>query len=339
MLKIYHELPDGLLESKPHDLQRILGGPSLIHLNGRRSDPLFVSLLQHGNEDTGFWAMIRLLRRYQSQTLPRSLSLFIGNVAAAEQGVRRLEEQPDYNRVWPGGDHPDSEEAKMMAQVTDLMAQHNVFASIDLHNNTGINPHYGCVNKLDAASLQLARLFGRTVIYFIRPTGVQSLAFSAICPSVTVECGQVGSQFGVEHAFEFLDAALRIEQFSGHALRHHDIELFHTVAQIRVPDTVRFSFNDDDSDLQFVDDLDHLNFRELPAGSSLGWLKKPQEQPLQVWDEANHQVATHYFDFSAGEIQLRRPAMLSMLTLNAKIIRQDCLGYLMERYPLSEHLE
>ena len=29
-----------------------------------------------------------------------------------------------------------------------------VFASIDIHNNTGLNPHYGCVNQLDQHSLR-----------------------------------------------------------------------------------------------------------------------------------------------------------------------------------------
>jgi hypothetical protein len=40
--------------------------------------------------------------RADGYDLPRSLSLFVGNTAAAEQGVRHLPEQPDYNRVWPG---------------------------------------------------------------------------------------------------------------------------------------------------------------------------------------------------------------------------------------------
>ena len=55
-----------------------------------------------------------------------------------------------------------------------------MFASIDIHNNTGLNPHYGCVNRLDPPFLHLATLFSRIVVYFKRPLGVQSAAFASV---------------------------------------------------------------------------------------------------------------------------------------------------------------
>jgi hypothetical protein len=44
-------------------------------------------------------------------------------------------------------------------------------------------------------------------------------------------------------------------------------------------------------------------------------------------------VSREYFALDEGRLVLRRPAMPSMLTLDERIIRQDCLGYLMERCP------
>ena len=64
-----------------------------------------------------------------------------------------------------------------MRAVVDIMRERGVFASIDLHNNTGSNPHYACVNRLDNRYLHLATLFARTVVYFLRPTGVQSVSY------------------------------------------------------------------------------------------------------------------------------------------------------------------
>jgi succinylglutamate desuccinylase len=86
----------------------VLPGPALIHLPGRRIPPLFVSVLLHGNEDTGWLAAQSVLKKYATVELPRALSLFIGNVEAARTGLRRLDGQPDYNRVWPGSEeaHP-----------------------------------------------------------------------------------------------------------------------------------------------------------------------------------------------------------------------------------------
>lgn len=107
MLNIFESIPDGLLDADATELEALLGGPSVIHLNGRQQPALFVSVLMHGNETTGFEAVKRWLRRYEpgggSKPMPRALTLFIGNVSAARQGMRRLAEQPDYNRVWPSG--------------------------------------------------------------------------------------------------------------------------------------------------------------------------------------------------------------------------------------------
>ncbi len=179
-----------------------LDGPTLIHLPGQREPALFVSVLMHGNETVGWEAMRLLLRRYQDQgrELPRALSLFIGNVAAAAVGMRHLPDQADYNRIWPGTELPPTPEHAIMAEVVQRMQQRGLFASIDLHNNTGANPHYACVNVIDNRFLHLATLFSRTVVYFIRPRGVQSQAMARLCPAVTLECGKVHDQLGVTHA-------------------------------------------------------------------------------------------------------------------------------------------
>ena len=62
---------------------------------------------QPGNEGTGWEALRALLRDYQGRELPRALTIFIGNVSAAKAGLRRLEGQPDYNRIWEPGDTPE----------------------------------------------------------------------------------------------------------------------------------------------------------------------------------------------------------------------------------------
>jgi hypothetical protein len=45
-------------------------------------------------------------------------------------------------------------------------------------------------------------------------------------------------------------------------------------------------------------------------------------------------VTSDFFAIRDGELLLSRGAMPSMLTLDERIIRQDCLCYLMERYAL-----
>ena len=57
-------LPPGLLERPESALHHELDGPTLIHLEGKNPRPLFVTVLQHGNEVTGWEAVRRLLKSH-----------------------------------------------------------------------------------------------------------------------------------------------------------------------------------------------------------------------------------------------------------------------------------
>ncbi len=331
MLTQYDALPSGLLDLPAARLAELLPGPALIHLPGRHVPPLFVSVLLHGNEDTGWQAAQTVLKKYATAELPRALSLFIGNVEAARAGLRRLDGQPDYNRVWPGGEEVHPAEQAMMQQVVDAMRARGVFASLDIHNNTGLNPHYACVNRLEQPFLHLATLFSRTVVYFIRPRGVQSAAFAELCPAVTVECGKPGTPGSVEHAAGFMEACLHLSEFPQHPVAPHDVDLFHTVATVKLPEDASFGFGTLAADIDFVPELDHFNFRELAHGDLWGQVKAGSAARLQVLDESGADIGERLFDYQQNEIRLRRPLMPAMLTRDERVIRQDCLCYLMER--------
>lgn len=328
-------LPDGLLEATPENLQRILPGPTLIHLPGRQAEPLFVSVLLHGNEPTGLLSLQLLLKKYQSQPLPRSLSIFFGNVSAAGKNLRRLDNQPDYNRIWPGTELPNCAETEMAREIVSIMKKRHVFASVDVHNNTGLNPHYACINKLENQFLQLASLFGRLIVYFIRPKGVQSAAFAEICPAVTLECGRPGQHYGVEHVLEYLSSCLHLTALPQHQVQHQDIDLFHTVAQVKVHEKINFSFNQADADLLLNEDLERMNFTEIPAGTVWGTPKSGSLMPIIAQDECGNNVTDDYFSIQNGDLLINRHNIMpSMLTLDERVIRQDCLCYLMERIRL-----
>jgi len=326
-------LPEVLLDCPSTELFSHFPSPTIIHLKGRREQPLFVSIMLHGNETTGLLAIQKVLKKYRNTELPRSLSLFLGNLEAASLQVRRLTGQVDYNRVWPGTELPLCQESEVMLSIVKIMRERHVFASLDLHNNTGINPHYACLNVLKNKHLQLATLFGRTVVYFIRPTGTQSAAMAPICPAVTLECGKPGEPHGVDHAAEFLDACLHLASFPETPVADHDIDLFHTVAQVKIPRDLDFSFDSNPADLNFVSNIERLNFQEIPQGTIFAHCPTQKPIKLEVTDEQGNDVADKYFACSHNHLKLRREVMPSMLTLDKQVIRQDCLCYLMERMP------
>jgi len=163
---------------------------------------------------------------------------------------------------------------------------------------------------------------------------VQSAALAGLCPAVTIECGRPGEPHGVEHAIEFLDACLHLSALPTHPVAAHDIDLFHSLVIVKVPENTGIAFGDEPADLRLIDDLDHMNFRELPANTLFGWAVDEQHARLEVRDENGHDAASRYFRYAHGELRTVLPFMPSMLTRSVRAIRQDCLCYLMERMQL-----
>jgi succinylglutamate desuccinylase len=339
LLELDH-LPDGLLERPASALYQQLKGPTLIHLKGRVKRPLFVSVLQHGNEVTGWEAIRRLLKsHYQHDDLPRSMLILIGNIQAARHRLRHLDEQPDYNRCWPGSNTVDNQYARLFQHIHDRILQHQPLACIDIHNNTGLNPHYAAVNRIRSEFLRLASLFSPKIVYFTRPAGTLSHAFSRHCPAVTLECGQAGEIHGADHSMAFLETCLHMNDISTAPVDAEAVHLYHMVATVKVPNDVLFGFGRVPVDLALREDLDKFNFCELPAGTPFGDLNNCMRNPLIATDNSGRDITDNYFSFGRGQVETARAIMPSMLTLDRRVIRQDCLCYLMERIHYEDHEE
>jgi succinylglutamate desuccinylase len=333
-LNLFESAPAGFLDLPPNELFKVLPGPSLIRFQGEEDTPLFLATLLHGNEPTGIQAIQKLIKKYQAEgkLLPRRLDVFVGNVEAAKSSERRFPKQPDFNRVWDGGNLPEHGLAR---EVLAFVNKSGAFASIDIHNTSGKNPHYSCVNRLDAPFVNLAHLFSQTLVYFTRPKEVLSNAMAGFCPSITIEAGQPGDSYGVQHVYEFLEKCLRMKQIPPNWNGKEDLYVYHTIARIRVPKNSRIGFdrNAGDKDFCFIDDLDQQNFSEIPANTLIGWRYNPQMK-LSVIDEEDEEVESRFIEYKDTEIRLKRAVVPSMFSTNERIVHQDCLGYLMERFAL-----
>lgn len=329
-LTVLDKLPEHLLSCGARDLHLILDGPTLIELPGKTEPPLFVSILLHGNEDSGLGAVQRVLRSYSDKPLPRSLMLLIGNVQAARQGLRRLDGQPDYNRIWPGAPSDgQSFEGRIMAEVHARAVDRRVFAAIDVHNNTGRNPRYAVVCDLDAHTLALAVLFARRAVRFRGIPGTSTASFAGVIPAVTAECGLPHHAANQEAAAQFLDAVLNLDELPDGPGDRSALDLYHTLGVVRLRKDVSFLFGTDEADVRFDPEIDAHNFGDLLPGTILGATVHPM--PLSMIDEAGRDVAEEYFEVSGGNLRLRKKAVPAMLTTEPRIVRQDCLCYLMER--------
>jgi hypothetical protein len=326
MLTILNKLPDGILNYDADQLHEILNGPTLIHLVGIRAQPVFISVLLHGNEHSG-WQVIQELLRNVTDKLPRSISIFIGNVSAASQCLRHLPEQLDYNRIWDG--KGDSAEHTMVRQVIEEMQSRSVFAVIDIHNNTGFNPYYACINKLDDHFKYFARQFGPLIVYFKQPDSVLSIAFSKLCPTVTVECGLSGDINGIQRVVTFIDNTISLKSFPDTVTDVDLISIYQTVAIVKIPTEVSIGFGDSDSDVQFDADLEQFNFREIHENSKIAKLAPNNIGRIIAVNDDEKDVTNYYFYQQDGYIKTRISIIPAMLTQNVDIVKNDCLCYLM----------
>lgn len=336
MINQLDQLPAGILDVDATELHRYVENHTLVRINGKIERPLFISILQHGDETTGWDAIKALLANHPSQ-LPRSIYLLFGNVEAAAKNLRQLDNQPDFNRCWPGLHRMKNPIAKKMAFITDMMAEIKPFASIDIHNNSGRNPHYAGINSLNGQFVNLASLFSETIIHFTSPDGIQSGAFAQFCPSVTIECGMSGTADGIEQTHTFLENLIRLatlKEIPGIAEHQQVLNIFSTV---KIKSDVSIGIQGDHCepvDFLINDDLDYLNFHMVEAGTVFGTTAHNNiPMPFTVTDQIGHDITNRYFEQDGQEIKLKQKVVPAMITQSIKAIRLDCLCYFM--HPLN----
>jgi succinylglutamate desuccinylase len=319
------QFPAGLADIGPREIATLVPNPALITIPGDREDPLFVSTVLHGNETTSFYVLRELARKYRASPPPRSLMIFVGNVRAMAADIRYLPGQPDFNRIWTDGDSPFH---RLVHEVADAARERDAFASIDIHNNTGTNPHYGCVNALRPADLHLAAAFAPVGVFYKNPSTTQSIAFSQFCPAVTIECGQSGDQAGIAKALGLVEHVATLDHFPDHAPPKEAVRLYQTIGSVMVDPAASISFDDTEADLALRPDLEAMNFSDLEAGTYWATAREPA-RALRVVGEHGDDLTDRFFVADGARISLKRAATPAMITSDESVIRQDCLGYLM----------
>ena len=314
-LSTYSALPDGLLECPAAQLRDILSGPTLFDLSGGRKGTLFITVLQHGNETSGWDAMRTLLRA--GSTPP--LMLFVANIEAARQNARKIEDQVDFNRAWEGGDSP---EAAIAEEVTGRAMAAEPLAAIDIHNNTGRNPPYSVVTRTDERSLGAAAAFAQRVIVIDHP-GVQTRRFSEFCTAVTVEVGTARDPSSIDRATAYIKKAFQWREPP--RASSQKLYLYRNLARILI--------DFESGAVTPRREFEALNFEHAEGGTVIANVR--DGQGLKAVDESGADVTARYLETANGTIRLRRSVIPSMYTTDLRAARADCLCYLLEALPSS----
>ena len=309
-LNVAKVLPESLADVPATALADELGGPTLFDLRKRNRPPLFVSVLMHGNEVSGWDAVRRRMDEFDEL----SVMLFVANPDAARLGVRALDGRVDFNRVWDGGEMP---EARIAAEVTARAAAAKPYLAVDIHNNTGRSPPYSVVCRSDRRTLGFAGAFSQRALLANLPDGFQTRCFARFCTAVTVEVGTPDDPRSTPRAGDFLGRLL-----ASHPERPEDafepeaLALFETVARVTVTDcTVIEPANQ------------HFNFRQAPAGTAL-----TRKGPLAAHSADGRDVGNDYFTTDDATAVLKRPTTLAMYTGDIDSARRDCLCYFLNAH-------
>lgn len=329
-------IPDRFFKVPVDQLFDLLRAPTLFRISGENSNhrPLVISTLLHGNETTGFYAVQALLRKLlaEEKKLPRDLYLFLGNPEAAQYGERYLPHQEDFNRIWNREGVP--------AQILKVLHDASPLACVDIHNTTGRNPIYSVITQRNESDIALAGMFSEKVVFIGDAQGTFSTAMSSCCPSIAIEAGTNDSTFGMHRTLEYLDLLLHLEEPFQSVNFKVVTSPYEVRARIVVPGQCAFVFGESQGqassqeavvDYFFIPDLDALNFKEASKGTLIAHQVNPGAPRLQAFQSDGKDITDEVLEQFHQEVRLRQGGIPAMFSTNVKVVRQDCLGYLMSR--------
>jgi hypothetical protein len=331
----YDELK-ALLEGSDEDVLVALGGkPALIRIPGTERHPRarLVACLLHGNEDSGFRAVTELLR--EAPHYPYDLWVLIGNVRAATTegwfANRYLDDQEDFNRVW-GLEPPTTRMRRCAAAVLEELAEADLEAAIDLHNNTGKNPYYAITPRQEPAWLHLGAVCADIVLHWGFRAHTLMQALSEQCPAIAVECGLPGLPESAAFAADALWRYLEADDLDGVRRPREAYVMRHRVeVRPEVPFAVGGTLSED-LELVLTPEMDGHNFGMLLAGTEIGRVHAGSAVPLLAMDMRGRDTTDEFFQVTPrGSVVVTQDVTPVMMATTVVQIRRDCFFYIARR--------
>jgi len=240
-----------------------------------------------------------------------------------------LPDQPDFNRIWNGH---SAYERSLTTPLLQYVKDQNIQAAVDIHNNSGRNPVYGCINRRKKEFIQLAQLFSQNIVYFTKPDSVLSMALSSVCPTMVIECGLPGSIQGIAAGAKCIETLINKEE----KWKNSEVQISHiyyTCATLYIEPDSTISFDSQpvlkNSHFCFSDKLDELNFKKIEPGVVLGKVRDPNR--IKLIDKKGKNIFDCFFSIIENQLKVKSSFTPSMFTKNVEIAKSDCLGYVMKK--------
>lgn len=323
------------IDADPIEWLERLAGPTVIWIDGRESARTrAVVTLLHGNEPSGLLAIHSILR---SGEVPlTNLLLVIVSVEAAllepRFRYRAYPQERDMNRSF-NPPHQDSAGRLALAVLNRLKAAQqsaDLEAVLDVHNTSGQSPSFAVATVEQRSHEILAAVFTQRLVITELRLGSLMEQSTEECPVVTVECG--GAQEPQSHALAEQGLRTFMQRENLFELDHAvDMDLYHDPVRFELEQRLTLAFAEAPVlgvDLTLLDQVDQFNFKLVPAGAQIGWIRDPDViKHLRVIDARGNNRFDQYFEICGNRLQTKATQKLFMVTTRPDIALSDCLLY------------
>ena len=313
------------VDSSFHRFLRKLGGPTVFHIKGRDNSRTRVVLtLLHGNEPSGLKALHGLLK---AGFVPETDCKFVvASVVAARTEPtfchRMLPGQRDLNRCFAGPFNDP--QGKLAEAIIEQLHQWQPESIIDVHNTSGSGPAFSVSVCMSSQAIALASHFTHRIIHTdIRLGSIMEQDFG--CPIVTIEAGGAEDQEADENAMLGLRSYLTQKNVF---VPQRQMELLDHPRRLEIKSEVTIDYAESlsqGSNVTIRQDVEKHNFGITLPEQQLGWLDTGGLEHF-VLDNPAFSVAD-YFECKEGQLYVKQPTKLFMVTTRTDIAKSDCLFY------------
>ena len=289
-----------------------------------------VSVLIHGNEPSGFYAMCRYLH---SAAIPAvNLRFIVASVSAAKTAKwfsqRYIEGERDLNRCFALDDNQaDTLRAQRIVKAIREVSPECV---VDLHNTSGQGPAFAVALQKDLATRKLAGLWSDYLIHTgLRLGSLMEQEFD--CPTLTIECG--GSDDAKSHQIayqgicrlaisETLDECAFPAQVLSHPMR----------VELRPGMSLSYANQRQHlTDVCIHQQVTQYNYDGVEQGDLLGWINGADLSVFRVRDEMGNDLHLDLFTLDNNQVRFNQSLHIFMATTSVKAASEDCLFYCVKK--------
>lgn len=325
-----HIDPDQLDLGGSHvDFLKQLGKPSVIRIRGKdRSRTRAIVTLLHGNEPSGVKAVHRLLAdKIEPAT---DLVIVVASVPTALHtpvlSHRYLPGEEDFNRCF-GKQGADNQE-RLAKAINDVLTNAAPEAVVDTHNTSAHSEPFAVTVSDSVRVQQICQLFTHRIVVIDQRLGTLIEQSTSAMPIVTVEFGGFMDPNADQLALESLHNFVTRPHLFNHEPAPAQI-LKHPL-RLEMEETGRINYSSgvqEDMDITMINTIDQLNFKEIAAGTSLGWVNESGFAHFTAPTASGEDHFEECFELADGLLATRVPMTLFMATTDPEVARHDCLLY------------